>query len=219
MHANQGRFTMVFSVKSILVFTYRRLRDVKHTLAATRAKSRGLQLGKGVTIRGPIQIDVFRGSEVILGDQVIMNALASHNTLEARGANIIKTLTPNAILRIGQRTGITSSTISAATSIEIGERVLIGGGVVITDSDHHVVSPFNVEERRNAGLPQSHASHRVRIDDDVFIGARSIILKGVAIGKGSVIGAGSVVTKDIPPGVIAAGNPCLPIRLLKAEGE
>jgi acetyltransferase-like isoleucine patch superfamily enzyme len=52
----------------------------------------------------------------------------------------------------------------------------------------------------------------VRIEDDVFIGMRCLILKGVTLGAGCVIGAGSVVTKSIPPGAVAAGNPARVIR-------
>ena len=54
----------------------------------------------------------------------------------------------------------------------------------------------------------------MHIEDNVFVGSRSIILKGVTIGKDSVIGAGSVVVRSIPPGVIAAGNPAKVIRPL-----
>ena len=53
------------------------------------------------------------------------------------------------------------------------------------------------------------------IEDHVLIGARSIILKGVTIGHGSVIGAGSVVVRDIPANCIAAGNPCVVIKMLE----
>ncbi|MDE6177216.1 MAG: sugar O-acetyltransferase, partial [Paramuribaculum sp.] len=49
---------------------------------------------------------------------------------------------------------------------------------------------------------------------DVWIGGQCVILPGVTIGRGAVIGAGSVVTKDIPPMTVAAGNPCRPIRLI-----
>ena len=57
----------------------------------------------------------------------------------------------------------------------------------------------------------------VIIEDDVWIGAGTIILKGVTIAKGSIIGAGSVVTKDIPSGVLAVGNPCRVIREITQE--
>ena len=56
----------------------------------------------------------------------------------------------------------------------------------------------------------------MRIGDNVWIGAGAIILPGVTVGDGSVIGAGSVVTKDVPGGVVAAGNPC---RVLREIGE
>ena len=56
----------------------------------------------------------------------------------------------------------------------------------------------------------------VVIEDGAFIGARCIILKGVRIGRGSVIGAGSVVSRDVPAGVIAAGNPAKVVKELKS---
>ncbi len=57
----------------------------------------------------------------------------------------------------------------------------------------------------------------ITIEDHVLIGARSVILKGVTIGRGSVIGAGSVVVKSIPPRCIAAGNPCRVIKQLEPK--
>jgi acetyltransferase-like isoleucine patch superfamily enzyme len=55
------------------------------------------------------------------------------------------------------------------------------------------------------------------IEDDVFVGMQSIILKGVTIGSGSVVGAGSVVTRNVPPGVVVAGNPAQVIKKLDAN--
>lgn len=78
---------------------------------------------------------------------------------------------------------------------------MIGSGVLITDSDAHPIHP------QDRDINSKIKTSPINIEDEVFIGARSIILKGVTIGKGSVIGAGSVVTKSIPPMVIAAGNP------------
>jgi acetyltransferase-like isoleucine patch superfamily enzyme len=75
---------------------------------------------------------------------------------------------------------------------------------------HHI----NAEDRMN---PTKTLSKPIIIDDDVFSGARSIILKGVKIGKGSVVGAGSVVTKDVPSFCIVAGNPAKTVKYLKHE--
>lgn len=87
---------------------------------------------------------------------------------------------------------------------------MIGSGCLITTTDSH---PIHWEARRLNTEPP--ASAPVIIEDDVFIGARSIVLKGVTIGQGAVIGAGSVVTKSIPPRVIAAGNPAKVIKTIE----
>lgn len=88
------------------------------------------------------------------------------------------------------------------------------GGIKIYDTDFHSV---NADIRRNH--KQDMASKRmakVTIEHDAFIGAGSIVLKGVTIGAGAVIGAGSVVTKSVPAGEIWAGNPARFIRRLEA---
>jgi acetyltransferase-like isoleucine patch superfamily enzyme len=92
--------------------------------------------------------------------------------------------------------------IVATESVEIGDRVLLGSNCVVIDTDFH---PVDLVQRRQRF--QSLDSQPVFIDDDVFVGMNCLVLKGVSIGKGSVIGAGSVVTGDIPSGVVAAGNP------------
>ncbi|WP_350338526.1 DapH/DapD/GlmU-related protein [Microbacterium sp. zg-B185] len=69
--------------------------------------------------------------------------------------------------------------------------------------------------RRSAPAPVPTIADSVIVEDDVFIGARSIILKGSHIGRGSVIGAGSIVSGIIPEGVVAAGNPAKIIRPLR----
>ncbi|MDD3320478.1 MAG: DapH/DapD/GlmU-related protein [Paludibacter sp.] len=113
---------------------------------------------------------------------------------------------PGSKIILGRNVGISGSTISSSTSITIGNNVLIGSGCVICDNDAH---PIEVENRADHTKTKAKP---IIINDDVFIGARSIILKGVIIGEGSVIGAGSVVTKSIPPHSIAAGNPAVVIK-------
>lgn len=90
--------------------------------------------------------------------------------------------------------------IAEGPGITVGENCLLGPEVMILDSDFHALAPG----QRITGRP---AMGPVRIGSNVFIGARAVILKGVTIGDGSVIAAASVVTSDVPPNTIAAGNP------------
>ena len=99
-----------------------------------------------------------------------------------------------------------------AEAITIGNNVMIGSGCLIADNDAH---PMDVEKRQVPNYYDYVVSSPVVIDDDVLIGARSIILKGVHIGQGAVVGAGSVVTKDVPPFTIVAGNPAKVVKELR----
>lgn len=88
--------------------------------------------------------------------------------------------------------------------VHIGAGAFIAPGVCLACSGHSVDAA-----QRSEGISTSAP---ITLEDDVWIGANSVICGGVTIGKGSVIGAGSVVTHDIPAGVVAAGSPCRPIR-------
>jgi maltose O-acetyltransferase len=92
--------------------------------------------------------------------------------------------------------------------ITIGDRVLLGPGVHVYAATH----PVEAETRRQ-GLEYARP---VTIGDDVWIGGAAVVLPGVTIGDRAVIGAGSIVTKDVPADVVAAGNPCRPLRELEA---
>lgn len=92
-------------------------------------------------------------------------------------------------------------------AVEIGDRVMCGPGVHIYTATH----PLQAAERVKG--PELAAP--VRIGANVWIGGGAIICPGVTIGANTVVGAGSVVTKDLPPGVFAAGNPCRVIRQLE----
>lgn len=107
-------------------------------------------------------------------------------------------------LTIGDNVGISQTALIAHADITIGNNVKIGGGTCIYTSDFHSLDA-NI---RRTGEDMNHRkSLPVNIANDVFIGARCIILKGVTIGECAIIGAGSVVTKDVPAGEIWAGNP------------
>lgn len=118
----------------------------------------------------------------------------------------------NGQIIIGDHVGISSATIWAKEKIEIGNHVNIGGDCLIMDTDAH---PIDYLERRKPVTNENTVSSPIHIKDDVWIGARCIILKGVTLGERSVIGAGSVVTSDIPADCIAAGNPCKMIRKIE----
>lgn len=90
--------------------------------------------------------------------------------------------------------------------IEIGDRVNVASGVQLLTADH----PREAAQRAQ-GI---ELAKPVTVGDDVWIGAGAIVCPGVSVGEGSVVGAGSVVTRDVPAGVVAAGNPCRVIREL-----
>lgn len=126
----------------------------------------------------------------------------------------------NSKLKIGNNTGISSASIWVKENISIGNNVKIGGDCIIMDTDAH-----NLDYRiRNGSILDENGkcidcttakSKPIIIEDDVLIGTRCIVLKGVTIGAHSIIGSGSVVTKNIPANVIAAGNPCKVIKSIE----
>lgn len=134
---------------------------------------------------------------------------------------VLTTYTPLAHIRVGNGVFIgKNSIIGCANSIEIGNNVLISFDCVIQDSDTHSTDYL---QRRNdtsdwlngtknwSGIP----SRPIKIGNDAWIGARSIILKGITIGEGAIIGAGSVVTKDVAPFTVVAGNPAKFIKAIE----
>ena len=95
------------------------------------------------------------------------------------------------------------------TAIHVGDNVMFGPNVTLTTGTH----PIHPALRRK----QVQYNLPITIGNNVWIGANSVVLPGVKIGDNSVIGAGSVVTRDIPSGVVAAGNPCRVLRELAPE--
>lgn len=147
-------------------------------------------------------IQKHRNSIIQIGDHLNLRSTTQSNPLAPAHPVFIATRSAEAQIIIGDHFGMTGGTLCAATSISIGNHVVIGANSIIADTDFH---PLHPADRLKA--PQSGQSKPIIIEDDVFIGMQSIILKGVTIGHGSMIGAGSIVTRDIPPGTIAGGNP------------
>lgn len=171
----------------------------------------GVDIPSGADIIGAPVVERCRDSEIVLGQRVALCSWESWTALGVSHAVILRTMRPGAYLRIGNDTGISGASICVAESVIIGDRCLIGADVIITDTDFHPLEPTG---RRFSSDWEQIGSRPVLIGDDVFVGARSVILKGVQIGDGSVIGAGSVVVTSVPPGVVTAGNPARIIRAI-----
>lgn len=95
--------------------------------------------------------------------------------------------------------------LDSACHIEVGDNTMLAAGAYLTDADWHDI----YDRTRMIG-----ANAKITLEDNVWIGDGAIVCKGVTVGANSVIGAGSVVTRDIPANVIAAGNPAAVIRPL-----
>lgn len=112
---------------------------------------------------------------------------------------------PGGELEIGDNVFINYGvSISAHQRVHIGNRCQIGNWSILMDNDYHATT--------DAHKPS--ASAPIILEDEVWLGARVIVLKGVTIGHGAVIGAGSVVTRDVPPRTLAVGAPARVVRAL-----
>lgn len=153
--------------------------------------------------RGEVNID----DGVNVGVHASPLFLSTYAYLEARS--------PLASITIGTGTWLNNNfcAIAEHTSISIGKNCFIGANAEILDSDFHGMA---VEDRRKS---LAEWARPVVIQDDVFIASNVKILKGVTIGQGSIIANGSVVTKDVPAGAIAGGNPAKVIRSLISQAE
>ena len=139
------------------------------------------------------------GSEISFGKKVRMLNLSWMNSIGLNHRCIITT-DKNAELKIGDNVGMSGTSIWCFKYIKIDKNVRIGANSLITDGDAHLDDP-------RSGEPKP-----VHICENVWIGMNVTVLKGVTIGKNSLVGAGSVVTKDIPANVVAAGNPCIVVK-------
>ncbi len=171
-------------------------------------KLRKAHVGKNVRINGKIYV-CGKGT-LAIGNGVTINSCRRSNQIGGDTRAILNT-SHNGVITIGDRSGLSNCTIVSRERVTIGEDVRIGGSCRIYDTDFHAVSFSDRIENgdRNA------VNKPIEIKDGAFIGAFSIILKGVTIGKHSVVGAGSVVTKDVPDGEIWAGNPAKFIKKIE----
>ncbi len=163
----------------------------------------GVRVGRACQFSGFPIVTLASGARITLGDGVVVNSRSHSNVAGVPHETILAALGPGSSILIGSGTGISGASIVASTAITIGNRVLIGAGACVWDTDFH---PLDAEQRR-LHATRGAASAPIRIEDDVFVGARSLILKGVTLGSQAIVGAGAVVTKDVGTATIVGGNP------------
>ena len=167
----------------------------------------GVQWKKGWHIYGMPIIQRFRGSEIEIGDHAWLRSWRSSNPLIPLHPVTLSTRSKKAVIHIGNYTNLTSTILVAMDRIEIGNHVWIGSNTTIVDTDFHPLDP-----NKRLIAPSEGSFKPVVIEDDVFIGMNCLILKGVHIGSCSVVGAGSVVTRNVPPNAVVAGNPAVIVK-------
>jgi acetyltransferase-like isoleucine patch superfamily enzyme len=166
-------------------------------------------LGADLVVRGLIYLKVCNTGILNVGRNLTILSGSGYNPI-SRNIRSQIVVENDAKLSIGNYCGFSSVSIWAHESIAIGSNVSIGADSIILDSDAH---SLNFLDRRHLETDMTKKiSAPIKIGNDVLIGARCFILKGVTIGDRAVIGAGSIVTKDVPEDSIAAGNPA---RILK----
>ena len=148
-------------------------------------------------IHGLPRVVCKKSGRIVLESGVTLNAATWSNPLND-GRRTVLFAGPEGLIRFGKNSGASTSRIISYQEIQIGEGSMIGAGCLICDSDMHELP---------LGLDRPIAVAPIYIGSRVFIGAGCTILKGVTIGDGAIVGAGSVVTRDIPAGALAAGNP------------
>ena len=164
-------------------------------------KPRFKDFGKNVIILNPNHLKIF-GNSISIGDYATL-VTAPDKRIDLSTWETDKI---NGELQLGKYILISPGTsIRSAKKIVIGDSTMIASDVTITDSDWH-----DIYDRTDyVASPKE-----VIIQENVWIGEKSLILKGSKIGKNSIIGAGSVVSGEVPANVVFAGNPAKEIKKL-----
>lgn len=173
-------------------------------------RMKGVHCAPGVEVYGLPLVRRHPQAEIHLGEKVVLTSLSRVNLAGVNHPVILAAPFAQSRIVIGEHSGMSGGVIYAARSVRIGRHVTIGANTCIYDTDFH---PLDFAKRRELS-PDDAMTAPVVIEDDVWVGGHVIILKGVTIGQAAVIGAGSVVTQDIPPFTVWAGNPARFVKQL-----
>lgn len=168
-------------------------------------RSGAVTLGHGTSLAWR-RLRGVQGNRLTIGDESIIHA---NIIFEDKGADV----------RIGSRTYVGLSNLTCFRSVSIGDDVLVSWGATILDHDSHSLDwDLRRNDVRDWGRNRKDWKHvptaPVVIADKAWIGFNVTVLKGVTIGEGAVVAACSVVTRDVPPRALVAGNPARLIRML-----
>jgi len=166
------------------------------------AKLRGVQMLGAVRFNGRPYLYRAAGSRITIGPGVSFNSSLRSNPIGCSRPVSLRTMRSDAEIILGAGVGLSGVSICAAKRVVLGEGTFVGADTIIFDNDFHAP-----EGEWGWGAESPDNPRAVTIGRGVFIGARCIVLKGVQIGDRAIVGAGAVVTRDVPAGHIAVGNP------------
>jgi len=151
-----------------------------------------------------IRVDILNIGQITLGDDVHIASQTMGNPYRSS----LRTYYPESRIEIGDHCIINGAVIHCNCAVTIGAHTRLAPGVILCDNDSHV--PARSIESREVRPPEAP----IRLGTNVWLGMRSVVLKGVTIGDNTIVAAGSVVTRDLPANVLAGGIPAKLIRTL-----
>jgi acetyltransferase-like isoleucine patch superfamily enzyme len=151
------------------------------------------------------KVNLLNVGQIRLGDRVTLTCEPQGNVYRSS----LRTYYPESVIQIGNDCVIQGTIIHCNCAVTIGDNTQLAPGVVLCDNDSH--APVLSSEARKERPPQGP----ITLGSNVWLGMRTIVLKGVTIGDNTIVAAGSIVTRDLPANVLAGGSPAVPKRELR----
>lgn len=180
----------------------RLVRGLLQVVGRVKFSAYGVRVGRALRASS---VGILNKGGITVGDNVSMRG-------RPQGTNYacsLRTYYSEARIEIGDRARLNGAVIHCNCHVRLGSDVWLGPGVIVCDNDSH--PPVLSMHLRDGRPPEGP----IVIEDCVWIGMRSMILKGVTIGRNTIVAAGSVVTRNLPANVLAGGSPARVIRDLR----